>query len=191
MGKRILTFILIFLFVICYGYGQKRALLLIDIQDFYFPGGRSALVDPGKAAANAASLLDSFRKSGDLVIHVRHNSDPGGKISDIVKPADGERIFTKDAVNCFVNTGLTEYLKSNSIEALVICGMQTHMCVEAAVRAGTDLGYKCTLIHDACATRDLKFGDRTIKAEDVHFSTLAAMGSYARISGTNEFLNGN
>ena len=191
MGKRILTFILIFLFVICYGYGQKRALLLIDIQDFYFPGGRSALVDPGKAAANAASLLDSFRKSGDLVIHVRHNSEPGGKISDIVKPADGERIFTKDAVNCFVNTGLTEYLKSNSIEALVICGMQTHMCVEAAVRAGTDLGYKCTLIHDACATRDLKFGDRTIKAEDVHFSTLAAMGSYARISGTNEFLNGN
>ena len=191
MGKRILTFILIFLFVICYGYGQKRALLLIDIQDFYFPGGRSALVDPGKAAANAASLLDSFRKSGDLVIHVRHNSEPGGKISDIVKPADGERIFTKDAVNCFVNTGLTEYLKSNSIEALVICGMQTHMCVEAAVRAGTDLGYKCTLIHDACATRDLKFGDRIIKAEDVHYSTLAAMGSYARVLGTNEFLNGN
>ena len=63
-----------------------KALLIIDIQDFYFPGGKSALVEPEKAAANAALLLDNFRKEKLTVIHVHHISEPGGKINDIVKP---------------------------------------------------------------------------------------------------------
>lgn len=186
--KTVFIVFLIFLITSAYVYGQKQALILIDIQDFYFPGGSSALVEPEKAAGNAAQLLDSFRKAGNMVVHVRHNADPGGKINDLVKPLPGERIFSKDAVNCFAGTGLAEYLKSNKVESLVFCGMQTHMCVEAAVRAGTDLGYKCILVHDACATKDLKFGDRIIKADDVHFSTLATLRSYASVISTGEFL---
>jgi nicotinamidase-related amidase len=62
------------------------------------------------------------------------------------------------------------------------------MCVEAATRAASDLGYKCTLIHDACATKDLKFGERVIKSEDVHYSTLSTLRSYATIMSTGEFL---
>lgn len=168
--------------------GQKKALLLIDIQDFYFPGGKSALVEPEKAAANAARLIDYFRKEDLPVIHVRHNAEPGGKINDMVKPLASERIFSKDAVSCFVGTGLQEYLKSINADTLVICGMQTHMCVEAATRSATDLGYKCILVHDACATKDLKFGDHVIKSADVHYSTLATLRSYARVVSTSEFL---
>jgi nicotinamidase-related amidase len=154
---------------------HKTALLIIDIQDFYFPGGKSALVEPVKAADNAAKLLDHFRKEKMLVIHVRHNAEQGGKINDIVKPLPEEKVFSKDEVNCFAGTDLEEYLKTNKTDTLVICGMQTHMCVEAATRAAKDLGFKCILIHDACATKDLKFGDKVIKAEDVHFSTLATL----------------
>jgi len=80
------------------------------------------------------------------------------------------------------------YLKSRDIKTLVICGMQTHMCVEAATRAGSDLGFKCILIHDACATRDLKFNDKIIKAEDVHYSTLSALKNYASVVSADEFL---
>jgi nicotinamidase-related amidase len=167
---------------------QKTALLLIDIQDFYFPGGKSALVEPEKAASNAAKLLDYFRKEKMLVVHVRHNSEPGGKISDMVKPLPVEKIFSKDAVNCFVGTDLQQFLTANRIDSLVICGMQTHMCVEAATRAASDMGLKCTLIHDACATKDLKFGDKIIKAEDVHYSTLATLKNYAKVESTDEFL---
>jgi nicotinamidase-related amidase len=166
----------------------KKALLIIDIQDFYFPGGKSALVEPGKAAANAAMLLENFRSKKQLVIHVRHNSEPGGNINDIVKPLPGEKIVSKDAVNCFVKTDLFDFLKSNNIDTLVICGMQTHMCVEAATRAASDYGYKCILIHDACATKDLKFGDKIIKAEDVHYSTLSTLKNYALVESTEEYL---
>ncbi len=168
---------------------RKTALLLIDIQDFYFPGGKSELVAPEKAARNAAILLDDFRKKNMLVIHVRHNSEPGGKINDIVKPLQNEKVFSKDAVNCFVKTDLLDYLKLNKIDSLVICGMQTHMCVEAATRAASDFGFKCILVHDACATKDLKFGEKIIKSEDVHYSTLATLRNYAKVMSTEEYLN--
>jgi nicotinamidase-related amidase len=166
----------------------NKALLIIDIQDFYFPGGKSALVEPEKAAANAALLLNNFRKEKLPVIHVRHNFEPGGKINDIVKPLPTEKIVSKDAVNCFVGTDLLDFLKTNKIETLVICGMQTHMCVEAATRAASDFGFKCILIHDACATKDLKFGEKIIKSEDVHYSTLSTLKNYALVESTFEYL---
>ncbi len=167
---------------------SSKALLIIDIQDFYFPGGKSALVEPEKAAANAALLLDRFRKDKMLVIHVRHNSETGMKINDIVKPFPTEKIVTKNAVNCFVKTDLLDFLKTNKIDSLVICGMQTHMCVEAATRAASDMGFKCILIYDACATKDLKFGDRIIKAADVHYSTLSTLKNYAVVESTVDYL---
>jgi nicotinamidase-related amidase len=168
---------------------SHKALLIIDIQDFYFPGGKSALVEPEKAAANAALLLDKFRKEKMTVIHVRHISEPGGKINDIVKPLPSEKVVSKNAVNCFVGTDLLDFLKTNKIDTLVICGMQTHMCVEAATRAASDYGFKCILIHDACATKDLKFGEKTIKSEDVHYSTLSTLKNYATVISTVEYLN--
>jgi nicotinamidase-related amidase len=111
-------------------------------------------------------------------------------ISKIVEPLPGEMIFSKDAVNCFVRTDLLDSLRSNRIDTLVICGMQTHMCVEAATRAASDYGFKCILVHDGCTTRDLKFSDRLIKAEDVHYSTLVTLKNYATIVSASEYLNG-
>jgi len=181
-------FILILIVKSVTAQSTHKALLIIDVQDFYFPGGKSALVEPEKAAANAALLLAEFRKRNLLVVHVRHNSEPGGKINDIVKPLPTEKIVSKDEVNCFLGTDLLAFLKTKAIDTLVICGMQTHMCVEAATRAGSDYGFKCILIHDACATKDLKFGDRIIKAEDVHYSTLSTLKNYAAVISTNEFL---
>jgi len=188
MKKLLILFTLFISSVILTVKGQTTALLIIDIQDFYFPGGRSALVEPEKAAINAAKLLDFFRKENFPVIHVRHNAETGGKINEIVKPLPEEKVFSKDEVNCFSGTGLNDYLKTLNTDTLVICGMQTHMCVEAAVRAGTDLGYKTILVHDACATKDLRFGDNVIKAADVHFSTLATLRSYAKVVSVAEFL---
>jgi nicotinamidase-related amidase len=182
-----LSFLILTIITISAQAGHK-ALLIIDIQDFYFPGGKSALVEPEKAAANAALLLADFRKRNLLVVHVRHNSEPGGKINDIVKPLSTEKIVSKDEVNCFLGTDLLAFLKTKAVDTLVICGMQTHMCVEAATRAGSDYGFKCILIHDACATKDLKFGDRIIKAEDVHYSTLSTLKNYAAVISTDEYL---
>ena len=174
---------------LCFAQRNSKALLVIDIQDFYFPGGKMALSEPEKAAGNAALLLGWFREKKLPVIHIRHNSEPGGKINEIVEPLETEKIITKNEINSFKSTGLNDYLKKLSVDTLVICGMQTHMCVEAAVRAGADLDYKVILVHDACTTRDLIWENKIVKAQDVHLSTLVTLKNYAVLKSTSEYLS--
>lgn len=189
MIKKILIMMAFSVFVVsAFSQNRNTALLVIDIQDFYFPGGDVPLVNPEDAAENAFTLINSFREKEFPVIFVRHNYEPGGSVNDIVLPLKDEKIITKNEINSFKGTDLDSYLKSLGIKDLVICGMQTHMCVEAATRAAYDLGYTCTVIDDACTSRDLKYGDRIIKAEDVHYSTLSSLGSYAKILTTREYL---
>ena len=168
---------------------KETALLIIDVQDFYFPGGDAELIEPGAASENIAELLSFFRAHNLPVIHVRHNYEPGGTIHENVRPTEGEKVFSKDHANSFRDTDLLEYIVENSITSLVISGMQTHMCVEATTRAAADLGLSCMVIADGCATRDLRYGDKVIRAEDVHYSTLSTLrGTYAEIYTTGEFL---
>jgi nicotinamidase-related amidase len=169
---------------------DNSALLIIDIQDFYFPGGMLPLVEPDKAAKNAQALLNHFREEKKTVIHVRHNASSGADIHFLVKPLENEKIISKDKANAFVGTDLLEYLKENKIENLVLCGMQTHMCLEAATRAASYYGFKCTVVEDACTTRDLEYGDITVHAKDVHYATLSALNrTYATIKTTKQLLD--
>ncbi len=80
-------------------------------------------------------------------------------------------------------------LQSKNITDVVICGMMTHMCVDATVRAAKDLGYKCTIIQDACATKDLEFQGFKVEAEKVQAVFLAALTPfYATIISTDEYI---
>lgn len=167
----------------------KTALLIVDIQNFYFPGDGPGLVNAEQASLNAKEILEIFREKNQLVVHVRHKSDKGFEIHKNVEPAANEKVITKEEVNSFQNTDLLEYLKNNNINRLIIIGMQTQMCVEAAIRAGHDFGFECIVIHDACATRDLKFNGKIVKAEDVQTSTLATItdGGYGKVIDLKTF----
>lgn len=188
-GLKTLLLLTLFLFAAIQLSAQKSALLLIDIQNFYFPGGSMALENPEAAGMNAGLILERFRESNDLVIHIRHDFEPGGEIHDYVKPQGGEIVISKSQVNAFMGTELLLTLEENGVDQIIICGMQTHMCVEAAVRAAHDFGYKCFLIGDACATRALQIDENIISAKNVHFSTLSTLkGNYATLMNTDEVL---
>lgn len=190
MKKKLLLFVFIWMafFGTCQN-ADSTALILIDIQNFYFPGGKAELVEPENAAQNAKKVLEHFRKNKALVVHVRHNFEPGGEIHELVKPISEEKVFTKNEVNCFLGTSLDSFLKDNQIKNVVLAGMQTHMCLEAGTRAAHDLGFNCTVIADACATRNLKFGETQIPAPLVHASTLSTLQSYAKVINCYDFLN--
>lgn len=188
MKKIILTTLFALIMVSVTGQ-DKYALLVIDIQNFYFPGGRSELAEPGKAALKAAEAIRAARAGHNPVIFIQHKSSSAMEINEIVKPADGEKIVVKTEVNSFLGTDLKAYLEGLEVDTLIICGMQTHMCVEAAVRAAHDFGYTVILLHDACATRNLKFGDREVAAADVHAATLATLKSYATVISVGEWLD--
>lgn len=172
------------------------ALLLIDIQNDYFPGGAMALVQPEAAAARAASALETFRRAGRPVIHIRHEAlrpgatfflpgTPGADIRAAVAPLATETVITKAWPNSFRDTSLGEVVAQSRASRLVVAGMMTHMCVDATVRAGFDLGYAVTVLADACATRELSFEGRTVAAADVQAAFLAALGAvYAAVVPT-------
>ncbi len=170
-----------------------RALLIIDIQNDYFPGGKMELHNSEAAGDKAASLLGAFRQKGLPIFHVQHISlrpevgfflpeTAGVEINERVKPLVGEVIIQKHYPSSFRETVLLERLQSGGIKDLVIAGMMTHMCVDTTVRAAYDLGFSCTLAHDACATCELSFAGRTVTAQDVHCAYLAALnGVFAQV----------
>lgn len=180
---------------------SKQALIIIDIQNDYFEGGNIPLVNPIAASVNAGKVLDHFRANNLPIAHIQHiSANPevmpifvegtkGVEIHENVKPLDGEKVFQKYYPNSFRETGLLDYLKENNITEVVITGMMTHMCVDATTRAAFDFGYKCTVIGDTCASRDLEINGKTVKADDVHHAFLAALEFfYAEIKSTEEFL---
>lgn len=179
---------------------SKRAVIAIDIQNEYFPGGNMPLVGIEKAAENAARVIDAARAKGDTVIHVRHLSKsadapifapgtPGIEINATVAPADGEKVITKNHVNSFRDTDLRATLDAGGIDEVVIVGAMSHMCVEGATRASADFGYKTVVVHDACATRDLDFNGKTVPAAQVHDAVMAAIAfGYGEIVDTSAYL---
>ena len=181
---------------------MHTALLLIDIQNDYFPGGAMELVGSVEAGRRAAMLLAEFRRNSLPVIHVQHISvrpgatfflpdTPGVEIHECVAPQEGETIVRKHFPNSFRETPLLEHLRERKITGLVIAGMMTHMCVDTTTRAAADLGFSCQLAHDACATRALAFGGATVAAADVHNAFLASLnGLFARVRSAAEICAG-
>lgn len=180
---------------------MKEALLLIDIQNDYFPGGKMELVSMEEAAKKAAKLLKAFRTAGKPVFFIKHMSTrsdatffvPGTRGTDVhpsVSPLPDETIIEKHFPNSFLQTELLSVLKESEVTDLIICGAMSHMCIDTTVRAAKELGFKCTLIADACATRNLKFGEEFLPAQTVHASFMAALdGMFATIMTTEEYLN--
>ena len=180
---------------------MAEGLLLIDIQNDYFSGGAMELVEMEKAASNAAKVLHRFRESKRPIFHVQHLAarpeagfflpgTDGCEINPSVAPQDGESMTQKHFPNAFRDTNLADTIRDSGVEDLVIVGAMSHMCIDASTRAAFDLGFQCTVIADACATRDLEFEGKSVNAADVHASFMAALGSvYATLKTTDQVVD--
>ncbi len=179
----------------------KTALILVDIQNDYFPGEKNELHGSLEAGSQAGRLLEHFRRLGWDIVHIQHLSvrpgarfflpgTPGAEIHASVQPLENETIIQKHYPNSFRETGLLEHLHANQVKRLVIAGMMTHMCVEATTRAAFDLGFECLVAADACATKDLSFQGQAVPAGHVHAAFLAALqGTYAKVLTVEEIID--
>lgn len=179
---------------------MTTALLLVDIQNDYFPNGRMPLERSFEASLKAQEILQVFRAKQLPVIHVQHISTrpdavhflpctKGVEFHTHVQPIKNETIIKKHYPNSFKDTALLNHLIKNKINHLVICGMMTHMCIDATVRAAYDLGFMCTVVQDACATRNLEFEGMMIPAQSVHHAFLAALQpTYGTVASAKDLL---
>lgn len=178
----------------------KKALIVIDLQNDYFRGGKWTLDGIDAAAANAARLLADARAKGDKVVHIRHEfptveapffvpGSEGAATHESVLPVDGEEVVVKHQVNSFRDTNLKDILDGNGVEEVAICGAMSHMCVDAAARAAADFGYGVTVIHDACASRNIEHDGVTVPAKYAHAAFMSALGfAYADVVTTDAYL---
>jgi len=179
---------------------MPSGLILVDLQNDYFPGGTMPLVGIDSAARNARQLLMAYRQARLPVIHIQHLAvhpgatfflpeTPGAEINSLVVPIDEEPLIQKHFPNSFRGTPLEAMLRSNDIADLIICGAMSHMCIDATTRAAFDLGFNCRVASDACATRGLTFADTTIAASSVHAAFMAALdGTYAGVAPTRDLI---
>lgn len=170
-----------------------QALLIIDVQNDYFPGGKSELVNPIEALNQTKTVLNRFRETQRPVIFVQHiNNRPGAtffipntfgvEIHMDIAPLESEPVIVKHAPNSFYQTNLLEVLHAKNISELVVCGMMTHMCIDTTVRAAKDYGFPVTLLYNACATKDLIIMGNSIPAKIAHDAFMAGLnGMFAQV----------
>ena len=180
---------------------MKEGLIIIDIQNDYFDRGTMTLVNSDNACKNAKLLLDRFRSENLPVIFIQHiaarpsatfflPNTKGAEIHEAVHPMENEKVIIKHLPNSFKETDLLDFLKEKQITDLVICGMMTHMCVDATTRAAKDFGFNITVIGDACATKDLEINGQLVIASEVQNSFLAALNYfYSTVKTTKQYLN--
>lgn len=178
----------------------KTALVIVDLQNDYFSGGKFELEGTAAAASNAVRLLESFRAKGLPVVHVRHEfptedapffapNSEGAKVHTSVQEIEGEPVVLKHQINSFRETNLKQILDSAEVDSVLICGTMSHMCIDAVTRAAADYGFQCSIAHDACATLGLEFNGTTVPASHVHAAFMSALGfAYAKVASTDELL---
>jgi nicotinamidase-related amidase len=161
----------------------KATLVIIDAQEEYRSGVLS-LPDVDKAATEIAALLAAARALGSPLLHVKHLGIPGGLLDPQgprgnflpgLEPLEGEIVVEKRLPNAFASTELHERLQQLGHLDLIVCGFMSHSSVSTTVRAAKDYGYRCTVVDDACATRDLPGVDGVISARDVQCAGMAAL----------------
>lgn len=179
---------------------MKTALLLIEIQNDYFPNGRMPIEKSTYVAAKAKQLLQAYRAREWPVIHIQHISTrpndtyflpctKGSEFHPDFQPLKNEAIVKKHYPNSFRDTNLIAVINKLQVNHVSICGMMTHHAIDATTKAAYDNGLLCTVLHDACATKDLHVNDTIIPAQNVQSAFLAALEPiYSSVLSTDAFL---
>lgn len=177
---------------------MSKALIIVDVQNDYFPNGKCELYQAQSALNTVWELLKYFRGKELPVYYIQHVSakdaaffvpdTQGVNIHEGIKPLDTEKVIIKHYPNSFFETALQDELKKTGVTDVVICGMMTHMCIDTTVRAAKDFGYNVTLISDACATKDLKWNGENIPADVVQNVYMASLhGKFANVITGEEY----
>jgi nicotinamidase-related amidase len=166
------------------------AIVTIDYQMDYFPGGKFPLWRANKAIRNAAAVLDWGRRKGVLIFHVRHEGldpsasflaagTPGTALHPALSvPPDGsEPVIRKHRPDSFLETDLEARLKAAGLKRVIWMGMISWMCVDTTVRAAKAHGFVNYLVEDACAAGWMRHNGLPIFPWASHRAFMAALGS--------------
>ncbi|WES64806.1 cysteine hydrolase family protein [Microbacter sp. GSS18] len=185
---------------------MQRALIVIDMQRGFDDESVWGRLSNPACEQNVRALLESFSGAGEPIVVVRHDSlepgfglspgEPGNALVDTVAEIEPAVLVTKHVNSAFYgDPDLHAWLRDRGIRELVLCGIQTDMCVETTARMAGNLGYDVTVAIDATRTFDLSaevpgIGTVSRSAEDLMATTALQLqeGDFARISATSDLI---
>lgn len=147
---------------------NKTALLIIDIQNDYFPKGKFPLWNTDKILINIKELIAKANQQYIPVFLIQHvSSAPKGMAAFFEKGSEGANIhpeiiaicpnaevIQKQHADSFYQTHLEKSLEKFDIDELLICGMMTQNCVTHTAISKKAEKYKVSIIEDCCTTTD-------------------------------------
>ena len=187
---------------------MTTALIVVDLQDGFASPEWGTTNPDTRCRENCLALVDAFTASGEPVVLVRHDSitagsplapgTPGNALDGGLPQDSAALLVTKSVNSAFYGTpDLDTWLRGNGIDTLVICGIQTNMCVETTARMAGNLGYSVHLPIDATRTFDLTGptidgGTWTLTADELLRATAVSLhgGGFANVTTTSEILAG-
>ena len=142
---------------------QQAALIVIDIQNDYFPGGKFELWGAEATLARTEAAIAAARGAGIPVIHVQHiaggpapffNAGSEGVAIHprILAAAPDAPIVIKQQADAFLGTRLASLLEEMGCEELLLCGMMTQNCVTHTALSKSAERYRIKVIADCCTT---------------------------------------
>ncbi|QAY58568.1 cysteine hydrolase [Microbacterium protaetiae] len=178
---------------------RASALVVIDMQQGFTDPSWGEPADLDGCRAHVNDLVAAFTNAGLPIVIVRHDSDkpssplrrdaPGNAFFDDIAAVDPAVLITKSVNSAFLgDPDLDDWLRSRGIDTLVVCGIQTNMCVETTARMGGNLGYRVVVPLDATTTFPLAGAGRAADAETLITATAInlAGGGFAEVVTTAE-----
>ena len=160
---------------------MPRALVVIDIQNDYFPGGALPLWQAEDTEARILDAIGRAQAAGDRVILVRHLAPAGSGLfaedsagseirAGILAAASDAPVVIKRFADSFQDTALMDHL--DGVQDLLICGMMTQNCVVFTAMSRAADGFGVQVIGDLC----------TAPIAPVHLIALSALASKIQVT---------
>ncbi|MCI5227973.1 MAG: cysteine hydrolase [Candidatus Electrothrix sp. AX2] len=145
---------------------MNKALLLIDLQNDYYPGGAFPLWNTEETTKNILKAIELAKAADVMVIHIQHIANPEAGIApffnkgtegadifaDVLNAAPNAPIIVKEYADSFHQTKLEEVLSSKGIDELLVCGMMTQNCVTHTAISKAAEKYMVSILTDCCTT---------------------------------------
>jgi len=180
---------------------HRNALIVVDVQQGFEDASWGAGNNPS-CVANIEQLLQAWRRHGQPVVLVRHDSPsaasplrPGQPGNDLSPAVDGphDLLITKTVNSAFYGTpSLHDWLRASGITRVTVCGITTNHCCETTARMAGNLGYETAFVLDATRTFDRVGPDGEVIAADELARVTAANlhGEFATVLSTDAAING-
>ncbi|MEH6821391.1 MAG: isochorismatase family protein [Dietzia psychralcaliphila] len=169
---------------------SRRALVLVDIQNEYFTGPLEIQFPPRDASLARILRAVEIADQADIpVAVVQHELPEGAPVfaggstgwelhPDLhaALPADPAR-FSKTFASIFDGTGMTDWLRENSIDTLTLVGYMTNNCIIGSAVGAEPLGFAVEVLSDATGAIHISNEAGSVSAEQVHTTLMAVLNS--------------